>query len=434
MTVTPSGFAGFFKDKHGTLVEAVPSFTKLQKRVPFTGGQEQLGRNYLFPVFLTRSHGVTWNGATATNGTAYTLNAAVSPVSQEATVLGQEFTLRDQVSYKALTSAAKKGQEAYDNLLMETTLQMTESARFYQEIAMRYGQGALGIGAVQGRATDSGTTQIFQITKASWAPGIWDQMLNGYVDVYATGFGTLRNAATIQVTAVDIANRLVTCLGTEAQMDNIVATDVFVPRGWLSATTPTYEVMAGLDKILANTTTLFGINPAVYGLWKAAQFSAGSAPATAGGIIGAVTQAAVRGLTKKCTVDLSVYAWTDIMNDLSALRRYVEKAGGAIEQGSTSVTLYGPNENLVELVPDPMMMAGLAHVTVDEEIRRIGSTDITFKVSEEQNEKMWVEMQDANGSQLRCYSDQAIIITKPAHCTRVSGIVNASLPDAATEV
>lgn len=233
MTVTPSGFAGFFKDKHGTLVEAVPSFTKLQKRIPFTGGQEQLGRNYLFPVFLTRSHGVTWNGATATNGTAYTLNAAVSPVSQEATVLGQEFTLRDQVSYKALTAAAKKGPEAYDNLLMETTLQMTESARFYQELAMRYGQGALGIGAVQAQAVDSGTTQTFQITKASWAPGIWDQMTNGYVDCFATGFGTKRNSSgTIQVTAVDIANRIITCVGTEAEMDNIVATDVFVPRGW----------------------------------------------------------------------------------------------------------------------------------------------------------------------------------------------------------
>jgi len=433
MTVTRDTVEGYFKQKYGEIEKAVPEFAILQKRIAFSE-QDRVGDYFNFPVFLTRSHGVTFNGVTT--GTAFTLNDAVSAVSKNAQVQGTEFVLREKVAYGTLTAAQKAGPEAFGAIMTEVVMGMKESAAFYLEALMLYGQSSSGIGLVQAQSDDSGTSQSFQITKATWAPGLWAQMENAFVDVWSASYAGKRNSGgTMQVTAIDADNRIITCLGTEAEMDAIAATDIFVFRGHTASTTPTFECFAGLDKIGNNTGSLFNIDAATYNLWKSSTYDASGTSLTMGKIQAALTKAVVRGLQEDVQVLVSVYGWTDLNNDLSALRRYTEETKTEMTLGTNSICFYGANGGKLEIIPHAMMMAGQFKIQPFDRMKRIGSSDVTFKIpgATGQNANMFTELSDAAGAQLRCYADQAIILTSPAKAVAGSGIVNHSLPDAAVE-
>ena len=59
MTVTQAQLDGYFKNVYAdTLSDVVPDFAVLGKMIPFRR-QDKIGKDYLFPVQLTRSHGYT---------------------------------------------------------------------------------------------------------------------------------------------------------------------------------------------------------------------------------------------------------------------------------------------------------------------------------------------------------------------------------------
>lgn len=429
MTVTRGQIEGWFKQRYGEVERALPDFAVLQQRVKFSESTK-LGDYFNFPVVLTRSHGVTFNGSDP--GTAYTLNAAISMVTKNAQVKGSETTIRDNVSYGALSAASKAGPEAFGDVMSELVLSIKESHAFYEEANLLYGQ--TNIGVIQGRSDDSGTSQTFQITKASWSPGLWAQMENALCDVWDDDWNPKRNSAgTMKVTAVDPDERTVTFLGTEAEMDTIVAGDYITFVGHTSATTPTFEVAAGLDKIVTNTDTLFNISAATYNLWRGNTYSVGSAELTMAKVQAALAKAVTRGLMEDVQVLVSIYSWTDLLNDLSALRRFADETKREMTLGSNSIKFYGSNGGALELMPHAMLKSGEAFIAPLKRLRRVGSTEPTFRVAGADNEFMYTNLADANGAQVRCYSDLGLIATAPAKFVKLTGIVNQSLPNASSE-
>jgi hypothetical protein len=138
---------------------------------------------------------------------------------------------------------------------------------------------------------------------------------------------------------------------------------------------------------------------------------------------------------EECSVLLPTYTWTDMMKDLSGLRRYANDTKQEMAIGTSSIKLYGPTGSAMEFIPHPMMKSGEAKVQPFKRLKRIGSSDITFKIpgATGQNENMFQDLPDNAGAQLRCYADQALVPTQPAKFVNITGIVNSSLPDAATE-
>ena len=215
--------------------------------------------------------------------------------------------------------------------------------------------------------------------------------------------------------------RQLTLPGAAAALAAIGATDVFVPRGaqgnWFT----------GLDAILSNVGTLFGINAANYSLWQGNTYDAGAAAMTTGKLQAAMTRATVRGLMQDCTVLVNTWTWTDILNDLQALRRYADDIRSEVETGSNSIKFYGMSGTM-EIVPHPMVKAGEAFIVPLDTVYRIGSTDLTFRLPDAGPDRFVRQLTDSAGFEIRCYFDQGIICRAPAKTVKITNIVNVSGP------
>lgn len=428
-SVSKAQLDGFYKEVYGELEDAVPEFAIIQKEVPFER-RNKIGDSFHFPVILTRSHGVT----IANSNDAFALNNPESLVSKDANLTSAQVVVRERIGY-SVVSAAGSSREAFGSAMDPIVMSLKQTAHFYVELFLLYGGSAGGIGENQGRYTDSGTTQVFQIKKAAWAPGLWMQMQNAFVDVYSPDFATKRNTGTMQVTEIDPDERTVKCVGTEAEMDTIVAGDIFMPRGAFSGAGGSHVWPSGIDAILRNTGTLFGISAATYALWKASTYSSASAALTMAKVQSALVKAVTRGgLAEDVKVCVSPYTWTDLMVDLAALRRFADDTKREMSLGTHSIRFYGVNGRTIEMAPHAMVKAGEAFLGPMRTLKRVGSTDVTMRLDvTSQGEGFFRELTDNAGFEIRNFSDQASVITRPALWTKITNIVNNSLPNAATE-
>lgn len=412
MTVTQAQLDGYFKHVYAdSLSDVVPDFAILGKKIPFRR-QDKIGKDYLFPVQLTRSHGYTWNGG-LTAGNAFTLNPAISLEMQEANVTGSEFVLREKISYGAVSRSGGR-EESFGPVVDTVVMEMVNSAAFQREMCLLYGGG--NIGAVSGAANPA-----FTISVASWAAGLWAQMEKAEIDCF-TAAGVQQNVnAALVVSAVDPVTRTITLTGNAVDLALIGVGDVFVPRGaqgnWFT----------GLDTILSNAGTLFGINAATYSLWQGNTYDAAGAAMSVGKLQAAMTRATVRGLMEDVTVLVNTWTWTDLLNDLQALRRYASDIRSEVETGSNSIKFYGMSGTM-EIVPHPMVKAGEAFIVPLDQIYRIGSTDLTFRLPDAGPDRFVRQLTDSAGFEVRCYFDQGIICRAPAKTVKISNILNASGP------
>lgn len=426
MTVTTDSLDGFFKTRYANKIEKLqPSFNILSKDIPFNAA-ERLGKDFRFPVRLRRSQGITFAGGSST-GTAFALNAAVSGLTKEATVTATEFVLRENIAYKTISSAGSSV-EAFGSAFDEIVADMTTSAAFSREATILYGGTSLG--AITGTpGQPSATTATCVISAASWAPGLWAQMEGALVDVYDATLATLRNdsgaGVSYEVTAVDSSTRTLTLTGEATDIDALANTDVIVPHGangnWFS----------GLDAILTNTGTMFGIAGGTYNAWLSSTYAVGSAAVTMAKLTGAAARAVTRSGMRDLTAYVSTYSWTDMNNDHAALRRFTNSTKGGLDLGASgtadgAITYWGPNGKIT-IKPHPMVKAGEAFLIDPSCFSRIGSTDTTFDLGVNgQQPNFFQELPDNSGVQLRCYWDQGIYCRKPNAQVKLTGIVNTA--------
>ena len=415
---TSTTMDGLRKEVYGDKLEdAVPSETSVCKSIKFVARNQLLGNNYNVPVRLTRSHGWTVN----TGGTAYALNAAEPCVTQNAQVQGISFTVRESIANDMLAWLGKGSRGDQKRSFVSATSyiheSMSEIAMFIREIAVLYGSANIGI--TSGQQADNGTSQTFTFTAATFIPALWSGLENGYVDCWDTTEATQRNpTGTMKVTAVDIENRRVTFLGTEAEMDAIVDTDRFFLRGFLGLS------LVGLYDLFTNSTTLFGVNGATYSLFKGNTHAAGSAQLTFATILQAMNRIANRGFRGKLDCYISSASWNDANNSLAALRRYGEKAGGKVEQGATGIE-YHTHSGTVVLHHHLLMQPSMAALIPSDKCKRVGSTDVTFKLPGLAKDAFFAPLADNAGVQMRAMFNQAVFSAYPAHGCWITGLVNS---------
>lgn len=424
MTVTTDSLDGMFKVRYADKLEKlVPSFNKLARDISFQNAK-RLGASYRFPVSLRRSSGVTYAGG-SDYGTAFTLNAANSGLTKEASLTGTEFVLRESISYGAVAASRGGNMAAFGNAFDRTVVDMTESAAFHREMALLY--GGTNIGAVSGTpGQPTATSATIVISTASWAPGLWSQMEGATLDIYDVTGATLRNdssaTAVYTVTNVDSATRTITVSGEATDIDAVADTDIIRPAGSTDA------VFDGVDSICTNTGSLFGIDAGTYGLWQANTYAAGAAALTMAKISAAAAQMVPRGGMRDLTCYVSTATWADLNDDVAALRRFTNSTKGGADLGTrgddNAIRYYGPNGE-VKLCPHPLVKQGEAFLLDPKCFKRIGATDTTFDLGiEGQQNRFFRELADSAGFELRCYWNQGLICEKPASQTKITGIVN----------
>lgn len=419
---------GLFKRVYSKKVERLtPKTDVIARDIPFVAAEQREGNSFHQPVVIAKEHGMTFN----TDGSAFTLNAAISSTSKDANVTGAEFVLRSTLSYAALQKAMKSEGEsqvrAFVNATSYMVENMTETSSYAREVEILYGSGTVTSAAVatqglgQAEAVTTGASGTVTFTKASWAPGIWAGTEGMRVEFRSLAGAVHETAATHVVTAVNFTTRTVTftALGTDVAINDVAF------FGKSNGASSFGKEMAGLVMIANNTGSLFGISATTYALWRAHTYSAGSGSLVFPKVVKALNGPAATGLKGDINLYVAVSTWSDLNNDLAALRRFSDKAGGKIEQGAEEISYYS-HTGSIKIKPHIYIKQGLALAFKPDDVMRLGATDITFEMPVGDNPgKIFLHTADSAGVEMRTYWNQCILHKKPAQLLMITNIVNS---------
>jgi hypothetical protein len=401
---TISTLNGLFKEVYAEKLEnLIPEGTKFTQKVPFSGRKKAVGSLYHQPVILGLEHGITYAGPT---DDAFALDDAVNGVIRDASVQGSQMMLRSRLGIAAASRAAGGEPKAFENATKFLVRNMLRSMAKRLEVGLFY--GGVGIGSVS--ALPVGNTLI--VTTADWAPGIFAGSEAMKIDIYDATSTTLRGTA--QISGIDMDTREVT---VDAMPAGTVATDIIYYKGAKG------KEAAGIHKILTNTSVLFGIDASQYNLWKGNEIDLAGNPLSFAKVQDAIARAVEKGLESNVCVFVNPRTWSDLLTEQTALRQYDSSYSvGVSEAGHQEITFYGQNGK-VEIVPSIYVKEGFSYVLCEEEMLRIGSSDITFN-RPDQGDTFFRELENAAGYELRAYSDQALLCFAPGKNTLIRGVVN----------
>jgi len=421
-----------------TWVDLIPEWALFYKTLKFQKANK-LGDTYNQMVLLGRSHGVTYGGSTAA---AFNLAEAIPMQTDDASVRGSEFVLRDVIAIGSLKRAMST-KEAFVNLWTLVYENMMDSIIYRYELATMWGGSATGtvatggIGVCASSANASATSTVITCVSAEWAAGIFGGAETAKLSFYTTNTTLVSSGAdsVFTISAVNIDSKTITVTGTatgitaldSAISGNANAVNIYF-AGILSSTPLSSfgNEPVGLAKIISNTGTLFGINAASFNLWKGNSYSASSAAFNFGKATQSLTTLVSRGLKGDVCFYVSPGAWNNLNVNEAANRLYDSSYNSSnLEVGAKQISYYAQNGKIT-FEPHIYMKDGYAfalHKPDDAAVwRRVGSTEIT-NVIEGTNE-MIVLSTDKNGVETRLYLDQAPFTPMPLRNMLVTGIVN----------
>jgi len=115
----------------------------------------------------------------------------------------------------------------------------------------------------------------------------------------------------------------------------------------------------------------------------------------------------------------SAAQFAQFTDELDALDRYIQPMD--MKQTGMSTLMVKSPIGPVEIKIHEYMKQGIAMFICNGMARRIGATDLTFRLGMSR-EWFWKELDGNAGSQLRIYSHQAPVLEIPYHCAIVTSI------------
>ncbi|WP_448191265.1 hypothetical protein [Azospirillum sp. sgz301742] len=401
---------GLFKQVYAdSIADLYPDNVKFTKIAKFTSKDKELGDFYNQPFRVKLPQGTTRSNS---NGSAFSLNEAVSGEMVNAQVRGSEYLLRDTISYGAAARAVGSR-----NAFMDATQVVVEGMRkkIARDIEADLMYGQTGIGEVASVAGN-----VITLKGASWAPGLWVGQEGMKIQTWAavSGETTPTNTAgtgVMTVLAINTRTKSIT-------VDN--ATGVAANHHIFEFGAYTTQ-MAGLDKILTNTGSLFGINWSSYSILRPTQYSIND-----GGTAGALSFAALdealeealaKGMGEDVTLLTSFASWSDLHREVLA-RREIDSsyATAQVDVGSKSIRYFNQN-GVTRIVGSSFVKNGKSYLFADRCMLRVGSTDVTFR-RPGQGDQFFRDLENNAGYELRAYTDQALFCEAPGQCVVIDNI------------
>ena len=454
-TSTISNYNGWFKEVYekSGIDNAIPDEALLTKLVSFKGGAERIGNKFHRPVRLRDEQGVTFSDGTG----APQLAAAISGQTQDAYIQSNEIIARGRLSYSSMARAVDTA--SFGDITEQLISSLRRSAGKKLEVELLYGQAS--IGKIASVTNTSGNLYACTIVTSEWAPYIWvgqegmpidysataPQYSNaltvsgtvnsqGYLsgiygfdgsDITQSGWvsGSIINTAgAVTVYSVNITNYTVTLQVTSGTAP--AANDYLYFGG-------AYGVeMVGLHNILNNTGVLFGISAAQYSLWQGNNFSVGGVALSYATVLAGLNNAVSKGLNGDIVLLVSFNTFQSMNADVGMLKDNTSTVGARQidysydskmqDIGSMGIRFFYQGGK-VDVIPSGFVKQGYAYAFKKENFDRIGSRDLTFEIPGRPGNFV-LDVQDYAMVEWRCYSDQSLFTTNPAHGVVFSGIVN----------
>lgn len=372
-----------------------------------------VGRKYLCPVVLSYELGFTFG-----DGGAFAYNDDVAGVYEEIEIDPNPVVLKSRLSIEAADRMSRSDKSMLDHMALRAG-QMKASLLKMAEIEMLHGRTGVGVisgnPAVDTAPTPDQATVIF--TAASWAPGIWGGMegaklecRNGATKVNANGDLTL--------VSVDFDNKTIVVSGDNTDLTDLAdGYNIFFKGAYSNGQ---YGVKYQLD----TSGSVFGIDNSVYALRKATEVTVSGALTMKAVLDGRAKAVGRAGLDEDCVLLVSSASFENLNVDLAALaaidQRYSEREQAAGSQG----IIYHGQGGKIRIVAHPMMMEGDAFMLPEKGMKKIGSTDITFK-DIDGSEEAWKHLEGYHAYQLTGRFSFQILIYEPGKCVQFKSIVNS---------
>lgn len=406
---TMSTLTGNFMEVYGDEVHKQPAgFDWLQRNIPIKEGK-LVGNKYHQPVVLTFEHGVT---RSAPSGGAFTLEDSVPAQMGDAQIEPYQFVLKATVDYETAFRGAQS-KAAFRETVGLVVENMVESLKKEIECDLLYGQSPTGYGTTE--ASSASTSVV--ITDGEFVEAVWSGAKGKKVQLINAGFAASEDTDET-ISSITPATRTIV-VGNAQTLDS---GDVIFPKGCVTAGSPaTWSMMAGVDAITLNTGTLFNISASTYpDTWKGTEVTV-SGPPTVAALLNGVSRAVNRGCKEDMVALVSPQAYERLNSDLAGMRRMDSSYRPSKNDfGSEELGLVGQNGRLT-IVPHIFVKPNSAWILPIKRMKRIGSTDITFRRPGSPTE-IFKESSGVAGFELRCYSGQALYCERPSWLVKLSGL------------
>jgi hypothetical protein len=422
---TFSTLNGWFKELYASSESRpLPKAAYLLKNIDFSKAERGVGNKYHMPVVLTHEHGVTYAGPSSG---AFTLNAPVASVLKDATIEGTQVLLRSRLDYESAARAANT-KASFGQATELLVKNMLDSISKRLEIMMLYGRQS--IGAVN--ASTVGSTS-FVISAVTWAGAIWAGMENAKLDITASdksAYSSAGSASNVTISSVNLGTRTITVSGplTLTGGDLVWFAGAVIPGG-----SPTFNEFYGLDGIIQEASTLFGITNSTFNMFQGNVSDLASTSMTVTNILSGLLPSIGKGLMQDVVLLCSPKGFQNLVNPLVDPKASVgstnvqvgstrldRKGGPSLELGSSSAKIMG-NQGTIEIIPHLFVKDGDAFAVPMEHLKRVGATDVTFNTPG-RGDEFFLQLPDNAGFELRVYANQALFVETPGWCTKYKNL------------
>ena len=379
-----------FKRVYGDLQNILPEDYMLAAEIPFSGKQK-VGEKYLEAIVLTNENGVTFGGSSQD---AFELNPSVAGAVKQAEVTPFITVLGSIVPWGVMSRAAGGTEQAFFSATKHVVKNNLRSHGKFQEITRLYGQADLMLGSVSyatatyrdvafttgtGTLTVNGTSVAFTngvnttskhilFAPGQFAAGIWVGSEGSTIQQIIKATGVV--AAEGKIVSVDTRVGVI-----EVDFTPVVATAVDSHiigfKGWSDT-----KEMIGINKILSNTGTLFGIPTGNYSLWKGNTVALGAVKFTLGRLQDGIADAVNRGgLDGKLCCLVNPRTWATLTTTEAGLRRYDDSYKMESNNGFESIKFYSQN-GIIEVKSHRYVKEGEAYCLHLPDWSRSGSAKL----------------------------------------------------------
>lgn len=433
MAINTGELNSLYKTAYAKGVEdLIPKASKLCDMIAFVPSELQNGKHYEQPVVLAAEQGFTYSLDTQT---AYDLNDSIGMAMQSAVVPGADIVLDSTVGYNQAARASHSA-TAFKSVMSTKFENMLKSSEKRLEIAMLYGNKNIGSAATQAVViADSMLPMV--IDTAAWATGIWSGSENAnVVFVKASDNTAVDSLRSFKVAKVDVDARTVyfaagtagtagTLTTLETAIEAYACNIHFYGSVSGSAGTFAYAEMAGLQKIITNTGTLFGIDAGTYDLWKGNSVTI-TGQLTMAKVLSAVSKPVQRGLDSDVVCLVNPSTWADLASNLAALRRFDGSYSKSKNSNGSKEIEYFSQNGTIKIISYNIVKEGDCFIFPVEKVMRIGARELSLNDPTRPAEEIFFTIPGKAGVGLRTYTNQAIFVEAPAQTVYISGIVNSN--------
>jgi len=320
---------------------------------------------------------------------------------------------------------AASNKQAFGSVVGLVVENAIQSMNKFLELDCLYGRKGYGTIAVGGATNPSAPSTDVEVvlTNGQWS-GIWAGFENVNME-FVDGTGTVVGSAIIN--AIDFDTRTIALTAPDNATAAAIATasglgtlDLFIAGAYMSDIVPgARNEMIGLDAAITTSGNLWGINNAIYSVWKGNVYAVGGG-LTLEKVIKALTVPTMKGLNEACTCFVSPAVWAELNADEAELRRYPTEKVKTVN-GFEAIT-YHSQTGAIEIIGHPYIKQSEGFIFPTSRVKRVGASDVRFNSPKGDGQDYFNFMPEYEGYEMRCFSDQAFFLETPARAVKLTGI------------